>query len=96
MGLLQNERFATGPFLCTAPQRLPCQRGGVPPLSIRTKLVFNRYFPDPPGIDAGRKKAPLSKGAGTAGEPPVAFAVTEGSQQALLESTNPCGKGKAF
>ena len=68
----------------------------MPPLSIRTKLVFNRYFPDPPGIDAGRKKAPLSKGAGTAGEPPVAFAVTEGSQQALLESTNPCGMGKAF
>ena len=28
--------------------------------------------------DTGHKKAPLPKGAGTAGEPPVAFAVTEG------------------
>ena len=36
---------------------------------------------DQPGAKlsaAARRKAPLSKGAGTAGEPPVAFAVTEG------------------
>ena len=37
-----------------------------------------REIPPHRSNDTGRKKAPLPKGAGTAGEPPAAFAVTEG------------------
>ena len=49
-----------------------------------------------PPFGKGGLKAPLPKGAGTAGEPPVAFAVTEGFTVEASQKYRPMWKAEGF